>query len=212
MLSEFLTACSVAVVAMFPIINPIGHAPMFYMMTEDDAPAFRRLQALKTSIYTFLILMVSLLLGEYILRFFAISIDDLRIAGGLLVARTAWNMLSNAPKVSPAEKEAADSKKDISLTPMATPILSGPGAMSLAMGLSAYGHNSVQYGGYIFGFALIGLMTWFCLRYAEVLVRYVSVNAIGAMNRILGFFILAIGVNMIINGVKHIFLPNVAGS
>jgi len=212
MFSEFLTAISVAFIAMFPIINPIGHAPMFYMMTEDDEPAFRRLQALKTSIYTFLILLLSLLLGEYILRFFAISIDDLRIAGGLLVARTAWNMLSNAPKVSPAESAAADTKLDISLTPMATPILSGPGAMSLAMGLSAYGHNNVQYGGYIVGFALIGLMTWFCLRYAETLVRYISVNAIGAMNRILGFFILAIGVNMIINGMKHIFFPNVVGS
>lgn len=212
MIAEFLTACSVAFIAMFPIINPIGHAPMFYVMTEDDEPAFRRLQALKTAFYTFLILLLSLLLGEYILKFFAISINDLRIAGGLLVARTAWSMLSNAPKVSHAEQVAADSKKDISLTPMATPILSGPGAMSLAMGLSVYGRSTVQYGGYIFGFALIGLLTWFCLRYAEVLVRFISENTLGAMNRILGFFILAIGVNMIINGVKGIFFPEILAS
>lgn len=207
MLQQFLTACGISVVAMFPIINPIGHAPMFYTMTQDDEASFRHQQALKTSIYTFLILFISLMLGEYILWFFDISLDDLRIAGGLLVARTAWNMLSNTPKVSPAEQIAADTKRDISLTPMATPILSGPGAMSLAMGLISYGRAPAQYGGYIFGFILIGIMTWFCLRYADVLVRFISVNALGAMNRILGFFILAIGVNLIVDGIQHIIVP-----
>jgi len=208
MLQDFLTACGISVVAMFPIINPIGHAPMFYMMTENDEARFRHQQALKTSIYTFLILFISLVLGEYILWFFDISLDDLRIAGGLLVARTAWNMLSNTPKVTPSEQDAADVKHDISLTPMATPILSGPGAMSLAMGMLSYGRAPAQYGGYIFGFALIGLMTWICLRYSDILVRVISVNALGAMNRILGFFILAIGVNLIVDGVKHLFFPH----
>jgi MarC family membrane protein len=132
MLNEFMTALGISVGAMFPIINPVGHAPMFYSMTQDDTPAFRRRMASKTSLYTFLILLVSLLLGNTILRFFGITIDDLRIAGGLLVARTAWNMLGNSSRVTQAEHEAAVDKEDISLTPMATPILSGPGAMSLA--------------------------------------------------------------------------------
>ena len=100
MLNEFLTALGISVGAMFPIINPVGHAPMFYAMTQDDTPAFRRRMASKTSLYTFLILLVSLLLGNTILRFFGITIDDLRIAGGLLVARTAWNMLGNASRVT----------------------------------------------------------------------------------------------------------------
>lgn len=124
MLNEFITALGISVGAMFPIINPVGHAPMFYAMTQDDTPAFRRRMASKTSLYTFLILLVSLLLGNTILRFFGITIDDLRIAGGLLVARTAWNMLGNASRVTQAEHEAAVDKEDISLTPMATPILS----------------------------------------------------------------------------------------
>lgn len=205
---EFLVAVGVAFMAMFPIINPVGHAPMFYGMTIGDSPKFRRRQALKSSFYVFLILLVSLVLGNNILRFFSITIDDLRIAGGLLVAHSAWNMLNNTSRVTPAEGEAAMDKDDISLTPMATPILAGPGAMSLAIGILSYGHSLPQYGGYITGFFLIALLTWMCLRYSDLLVKVVSVNAMGAINRILGLLILAIGVDLMVTGIKNIFFPH----
>ena len=97
-------------------------------------------------------------------------------------------------------------KEDISLTPMATPILSGPGAMSLAIGLLTYGATPPAVAGYIAGFLAIGLMTWICLRYAEDLVRLISVNGVGALNRILGLLILAIGVALVAQGVKCMLL------
>ena len=90
---------------------------------------------------------------------------------------------------------------------MATPILSGPGAMSLAIGLLSYGATSVAVTGYIAGFLAIALMTWICLRYAEDLVRLISINAVGALNRILGLLILAIGVALVAQGVKSMLLP-----
>ena len=90
---------------------------------------------------------------------------------------------------------------------MATPILSGPGAMSLAIGLLSYGATSLAVAGYIAGFLVIGLMTWICLRYAEDLVRLISVNGVGALNRILGLLILAIGVALVAQGVKSMLLP-----
>lgn len=191
--------------AMFPIINPIGHAPMFYAMTEGDTPAFRRRMATKTAIYTLLILVVALFAGDALLAFFGVCLDDMRIAGGLLIASAAWGMLGNASRVSPAEREAACDKVDVSLTPMATPILAGPGAMSLAIGLTAYGKTTVAYVGYVAGFLAIGLMTWAALRYSDLLVRVMSPNALGALNRILGFFILAIGVNLMVDGVHNLF-------
>ncbi|MFQ3670830.1 MAG: MarC family protein [Verrucomicrobiia bacterium] len=190
---------------MFPIINPIGHAPMFYAMTESDTVPFRRRTATKTAIYTTAILVIALLAGDTILRFFGIDLNDMRIAGGLLIAAAAWSMLGNKPRVSSDEHEAACDKVDISLTPMATPILAGPGAMSLAIGLTAYGKSPVAYGGYITGFILIGLLTLVSLRYSDLLVRVLSPNAIGALNRILGFFILAIGVDLMVDGVNNIF-------
>ncbi len=208
-MDQFFSALSLSVAAMFPIINPIGHATMFYMMTQDDSAEFRHRQARKASFYTFLILLFSLVFGSYLLRFFGISLNDLRIAGGLLVARAAWSMLGNTSRMTPAERDAASDKEDISLTPMATPILSGPGAMSLAIGMITYGSTPLAYAGYISGFLIIALLTWVCLRYSDMLVRIISVNGVGALNRMLGFLILAIGVNLMIEGVKNTFFPHV---
>lgn len=202
---EFLHSIAVAFVAMFPMINPIGHAPMFYGMTSDESAARRNRMSLKIGIYVFLILTASLLFGNLLLRFFGVTIDDLRIAGGLLVAHSGWGMLQNQSRVTPGEHAAAEEKEDISLTPMAMPILAGPGAMSLAVGLAVYGHKVSDYAGYVLGFALISLLTWISFRASGGMVRVMNINAIGALNRVLGLFILAIGVNMIVKGVQDVW-------
>ncbi|MEO6052889.1 MAG: MarC family protein [Chthoniobacterales bacterium] len=205
---QFFVALALCVGAMFPIINPVGHAPMFYMMTEADSPAFRCRQAYKTSLWVFVILFVSMTAGSHILNFFAVTLADLRIAGGVLIARSAWKMLGNTSRITDAEKSAAADKDDISLTPMATPILSGPGAMSLAIGLLSYGHTPADYLGYIVGFFVIAFTTWLCLHFSEKIVLFLGVNGAGALNRILGFLILAIGVNLIVHGLKDAFLSS----
>ena len=205
MWSDFWHALVVSVVAMFPMINPIGHAPMFYALTEDDSEKFRRTMAWKSSLYATLILIASLFLGHQILDFFGISLNDLRIAGGFLVATTALGMLKNTSKISPAEHEAATDKEDVSLTPLATPILSGPGAMSLAIGLISYGNTFVDRCGYVAGFVAIGLMTWICFLFSGPLVRLLGVNGAGALNRVLGLFIMAIGVDLMVEGVRNSF-------
>ena len=83
---EFLSAVGISVAVIFPIVNPVGHAPMFFAMTAEDSPEFRKSQASKISLWVTAILTVSLLLGKWVLEFFGITLDDLRIAGGLLVA------------------------------------------------------------------------------------------------------------------------------
>ncbi len=202
---DFLHSIGVAFIAMFPMINPIGHAPMFYGMTADDTPEHRRRMSVKTGIYVFLILAASLLFGNLLLKFFGVTIDDLRIAGGLLVAHSGWAMLGNQSRVTPREHAAAEEKEDISLTPMAMPILAGPGAMSLALGLAVYGRTVPHYTGYIVGFALLALLTWVSFRWSDAMVRVLNVNTVGALNRVLGLFILAIGVNMVVKGVQDVW-------
>lgn len=139
------------------------------------------------------------------LDFFGMTLDDLRIARGLLVAHAVWGMLNNESRVTLDEHAAAADKTDIALTPMATPILAGPGSMSLAVRMSNYGSTWTNCGGYLLGFALIGLITWISFIFAERLVRLLGVNGAGALNRILGLFILAIAVNLMASGVKNIF-------
>lgn len=204
-MTEFFHSAVVAFVAMFPIINPVGHAPMFYGMTCETSSEHRRQMSVKIGIYVFVILTVTLLFGNLLLEFFGVDIDDLRIAGGLLVAHAGWVMLGNQSRVTPQEHEAAAEKEDISLTPMAMPILAGPGAMSLALGLAGYGKGMGNYAGYVLGFAAMGALTWASFRWAESMVRVLNVNAVGALNRVLGLFILAIGVHMIIRGVQDVW-------
>ncbi len=76
-----------------------------------------------------------------------------------------------------------EEKEDISLTPMAMPILAGPGAMSLAIGFSTHGQTFPHYIGFVLGFAAIALFTWICFRESDAMVRVLNVNAIGALNR-----------------------------
>lgn len=200
---DFFNATIVSFAAMFPMINPIGHAPMFFGMTAGMSEDDRRKVALKSSFFATAILILSLLVGRFVLRFFGIDLDDLRIAGGILVAQAAWGMLNNKAKMTPAEHEAAEVREDISLTPLAIPILSGPGAISLAMGLLAYGDKAGDYAGYVFGFLLIGLLTWVCFLASGGIVRILGVNGTGALNRILGLFIMAIGVNLVADGIHN---------
>jgi len=207
LLTELWNSFILCFAAMFPIINPIGHAPMFYAMTEGDSDEYRAKLARKTAIYSTIILMISLFMGRMLLEFFGLSVADLRIAGGFLVATTAYGMLRNSSKVTPEEHRAAQDKDDISLTPLATPILSGPGAMSLAIGMITYGSRPINRLGYALGFIAIGLLIWISFLYAGALVRSLGVNGAGALNRILGFFILAIGVEMMVAGLKSAFFP-----
>lgn len=203
MISIFLHSLLLSLGALFPIINPVGHAPLFYIMTISNSDAERKRLSFRIALYVFLILAISLLTGEYILRLFAVTINDIRIGGGLLVGASAWKMLGNTVNITDKEHTAALEKEDIALTPMATPILAGPGAMSLAIGLTSFGTAPISYVGYLTGFLCVGLITLGSFYFADTVAKWLGHNAIGAINRILGFLILAIGVDLIVTGIKN---------
>ncbi|MFI0348228.1 MAG: MarC family protein [Chthoniobacterales bacterium] len=191
--------------AMFPIVNPIGQAPFFYIMTVSNSAEERHKLSLRIAFYVFLILTISLVTGEYILKIFGVTLNDIRIGGGLLVASIAWKMLGNSPSITEKEHSAAMDKEDIALTPMATPILAGPGAMTFAIGLASFGATPVNYAGYIAGFFVISLITVITFYFSDYLVKCLGHNALGSLNRILGFLILAIGVDLMVTGIKNAF-------
>ena len=197
---SILSYAAGTLVALFPIANPIGAVPMFYSLLGNDPPAYRRKQAQRITINVILILVLFLFGGRAILEFFGISLGVLRIAGGLLVAHTAWEMLTVKHRLSDSEHQAAADKEDISFTPMATPLIAGPGAIGVVIGLSARLTNSSEYIGSVVGITLLGALLYLCLRIGEVFLKALGRNGIGALNRILGFFILAIAVQFIADG------------
>ncbi len=187
--------------ALFPIVNPFGGIPLFFSLTTDFTPEERRYTALKTGLYVIAILVVFMLFGRFVLSFFGISLPVLKIAGGLIVANTAWGMVTGSSRLTHDENHEALTKEDISLTPMAMPMLSGPGSIGVVMGLAAHADNLLVYVGMILGILAIGLTVYLFLLLGGPLVKRLGPGAVGAISRIFGFLILAIAVQLVWDGV-----------
>ncbi len=193
----------IAFAALFPIVNPIGSAPVFYSLTAGEAHARRR-QAVQTALNVALILIVSLFLGRFVLRAFGLSLAEIRIAGGLIVGYTAWQMVNSDLRITSDEEQGARAKRDVSFTPMAMPLLAGPGAIGVVVGIAAHGRSWEDYVGYVIGILLISATVLACLGASGTIFKRLGPNGIGVLNRIFGFLILAIAVALVARGVVAI--------
>lgn len=187
--------------ALFPIVNPFGGVPIFFTMTSTWTAQDRQRTAVKTGVWVFVILVTFLFFGRFVLYFFGISLPVLKIAGGLIVANTAWGMVTSHARITPEESHEAEDKEDISLTPLAMPLLSGPGAIGVVMALAAHVDSTTSYLGMIIGIAGVALSVLLFLWLGGPLVRRLGPGAVGAINRIFGFLILAIAVQLVWDGV-----------
>src|SRR5205807_3435999 len=186
--------------ALFPIVDPFGGIPIFFTMTSTWSTQDRRRTAFKTGLWVFAILVTFMFFGRFVLNFFGISLPVLKIAGGLIVANTAWGMVTGSSRMTTAESSEALTKEDISLTPMAMPMLSGPGSIGVVMGLAATADHFLSYVGMVIGIAALGLTVYLLLVLGGPFVKRLGPGAVGAINRIFGFLILAIAVQLVWNG------------
>jgi multiple antibiotic resistance protein len=201
LLHDLPTAATATFLALFPIVNPLGGVPIFFTLTADYTPEERRNTALKIAVDVIAILVVFMLFGRFVLNFFGISLPVLKIAGGLIVANTAWGMVTGSSRMTVEESHEARSKPDISLTPMAMPMLSGPGSIGVVMGLAADVDHFLSYLGMVIGIVALGLTVYLLLVLGGPFVKRLGPGAMGAINRIFGFLILAIAVQLVWNGV-----------
>ena len=199
-LHDLPSAAAATFLALFPIVNPLGGVPLFFTLTADYTSEERSSTVLKTAIDVIAILVVFMLFGRFVLNFFGISLPVLKIAGGLIVANTAWGMVTGSSRMTTAESSEALTKEDISLTPMAMPMRSGPGSIGVVMGLAAHVDHLLSYVGMVIGIVALGLTVYLCLRLGGPFVKRLGPGAVGAINRIFGFLILAIAVQLVWNG------------
>ncbi len=200
LLHDLPTAATATFLALFPIVNPLGGVPLFFSLTADYTPAERGQTALKIALDVVGILVFFMLFGRFVLNFFGISLPVLKIAGGLIVANTAWGMVTGSSRITVEESSEAQTKPDISLTPMAMPMLSGPGSIGVVMGLAAHADHYLSYLGMVIGIVALGLTVYLLLRLGGPFVKRLGPGALGAINRIFGFLILAIAVQLVWNG------------
>jgi multiple antibiotic resistance protein len=199
---EFTTALLAAVTALFPLMNPVGNTPIFFSVTANDTPEFRRRQALKIAINVFVILTMCLLFGRYILAMFGLTVPILRVAGGLVVGNVGWGLLKQSPQLNPEANEEARDKVDVSLSPMALPIIANPGAISVAISLGAVSMKPEAWLGNLIALALLTILNYVCLILGEPMVKKLGRNGMDAFNKVLGFLVLGIGVNLVVSGIQ----------
>jgi multiple antibiotic resistance protein len=195
------------VIGLLPIINPLAGAPTFLAITEGDSDQRRREQARKGCLYMVGILVSFLIGGTFIMNFFGISIPGLRIAGGILMTGIGMGMLAaHKPpsKEDSEEREAARRKVDISFSPLAMPMLSGPGSIAVTLGFTSLATAWLDYVAIILGIMVVALLTYFVLRLSGRIVTFIGPVGMNAMTKIMGFLIMCIGVQFVVNGVLGI--------
>lgn len=194
--------------ALFSIMNPLGTVPVFVGLTQDKTKKEIKNIAFYTSLNVFVILLISFFLGKYMLNFFGISIQSLKIAGGMIITTSGFALLtgtfSEHKGMKDSVKEDASKRSDISLTPLAIPMLAGPGTISL---LITY---NKEYNSWLEMFILtaammsISVLIFFILRSSNVIVKYLGESGLNALSRIIGFIVIAIGVEYILSVIIQI--------
>lgn len=194
-------------VGLLPIINPLSAGPTFLAITEGDSEERRREQALKGCLYMVAILVSFLIGGSFIMGFFGISIPGLRIAGGILLTGIGMRMLGTSRAEAdggPEEREAARRKIDISFSPLAMPMLSGPGSIAVTLGFTSLATGWIDYAAIIAGIITVAIVTYVVLRLSGRLVTFIGPVGVNAMTKIMGFLLMSMGVQFVVNGVLGI--------
>ena len=191
--------------ALFSVVNPLGAVPVFLAMTPHYTEKERTHTAFLTALYFVLILMSFYWAGTLILGFFGISLNSMRIAGGLIILSSGYALLNGkfaeSRAINNKVKEEALGKNDISFSPMAMPMLSGPGSISLL--ISLYSENvdltsRLLIAGVI---VTVGAVVYGILRSSPYLFKLLGVAGLKALSRIMGFIVMAIGIQYIISGI-----------
>jgi multiple antibiotic resistance protein len=186
------------------IMNPLANTPVFLGLTSEDAPDTRKTVALRSLLVAFAIVAVFVLAGNVIFRLFGITLPAFRIAGGLLVFGIGHDMLRGSPsrahKAHDATAAAREAQLSVAISPLAVPILAGPGTIATAMNFVAersLAHLVIT----LAGFAVVCLISYASFVSGEKLVRYIGANAVSAVTRMMGLILAVIGVQMFIEGV-----------
>lgn len=198
-----------ALVSVFAVMNPIGNVPIFISLTDGYTPSEQRQVARKGILISFLILMIFLVLGHIIFQVFGITVNAFRVAGGILIFGIAYNLLhaktSHVNSLHDSEHKESTDKEDISVTPLATPLIAGPGTIATVMGLAA-GAPLLQKATAVFiGFVIVLIGTYIIFSYSYWINRHLGKTGMNVVTRLMGLLLAIIAVQMAAEGLIGLF-------
>lgn len=193
----------------FAIMNPIANVPIFLGLTSGDDEKTTATIALRALLLAFLIVAIFAVAGKIIFELFGITLPAFRITGGLLVFLIGFHMLQGNPSSvhRPSEEEmqkSQEAKLDIAISPLAMPILAGPGTIATAMDFAAAG-GLTDVIVTIVVFAVLCVITYILFVFGEKFVTFIGAGALGVITRMMGLILAVIGTQMVIEGVHGAF-------
>jgi multiple antibiotic resistance protein len=200
MFTLFITSC----ISLFSLINPLSAIPVFISLTSGYSPGHLRVTIRKTAIYIFIICLVSFFIGNYILEFFGISIHALKLAGGIIISRSGFLLLNSQHKndIQGEVKEESLVKEDISFSPLAMPLLAGPGSISLLINLSLKTETFLEKMVTVSSIFVVSLVIFFIFFLAPKILKYLGQAGIRSMSKIMGFIVLSLGIQMVVDSLN----------
>ncbi len=216
-MKELFQAIGLGLVVLLPLANPLTTVALFLGLSGNMNSAERNRQSMMASIYVFAIMMVAYYAGQVVMNTFGISIPGLRIAGGLIVAFIGFRMLFPQQKAhesleaqSKSEELKEEPTANIAFVPLAMPSTAGPGTIAMIISSASPVKHGVNFPEWVvlvappLIFALVGLILWGCFRSSGAIMRLVGKGGIEAISRLMGFLLVCMGVQFIINGVLEI--------
>lgn len=187
----------------FAIIDPFGFVPVFLAMTANDSEQRRREMLKIACVAAFAVLAFFTFTGTKLLTFFGISIPALQISGGIILLMISFEMLKVSPvreKLNESEENEAVAKEDISIVPLAIPMLAGPASITTVVVLGSKEHTLSNYLAILSSIAATLLINYLVLRSASRVMRFIGVTGLNVLTRVMGLLLCAVAVQFVING------------
>lgn len=191
----------------FAIVDPFGFVPLFLSITAGDSDAQRKRTLLKACLIAFVILVGFSLVGNLLLGFFGISLPALQISGGIILLFVSLEMLQLVPfhrKLSGPEESEAVAKDDVSVVPLAIPMLAGPAALATVVLQAARGDGPADRVSVIVSIAVTLVFTYCLLRSAARVSDKLGVTGLNVLTRIMGLLLCAMAVEFVVSGYRAI--------
>jgi multiple antibiotic resistance protein len=204
-MTDFVGHALSVFIGFFAIMNPIANTPIFLGLTADDGPAIRKQIAVKALLISFVLIVIFALVGKLIFSLFGITLPAFQIMGGVLVALIGYQMLHgdqsavHQPSIED-QKASLDAELSVAVTPLAMPILAGPGTIATAMNFASAG-NVTDMVVTIVAFGALCMVSYGFFMSGERLIAVLGQSGLNVITRIMGLILAVIGVQMLITGV-----------
>ena len=203
MTDSILTFSLTVFTGFFAIMNPIANTPIFLGLVEGKSKETKKRIAKKASITAFIIVVSFVILGKYIFELFGITIPAFKITGGILIFYIGFEMLMSQKSKIHGQEEI-DDDDGIAISPLAIPILAGPGTIVTAMN-NVTNADYIHIGIVIVIFALMIYLTYLAFSLSDLIVRRIGGNLIAVIGKLMGLILAIMGAGMTIEGIKLAF-------